>query len=106
MNEIIITDEKFGEIRTLDKKGTVLFCGSDIARALGYADTAQAIKLHCNEDDVTIYPLVDNMGRVRPAKFINESNVYRLITHSNLPTAEKKAAFRLVVLRVFSDEIQ
>ena len=29
------------------------------------------------------------MGREQQAKFINEGNVYRLITHSKLPSADK-----------------
>lgn len=45
MNEIeIFKNEEFGEVRTIEKNGSVLFCGSDIAKALGYADTAKAIK--------------------------------------------------------------
>ena len=38
---------EFGEIRTIQKNGDVLFCGSDIARALGYARPADAISAHC-----------------------------------------------------------
>lgn len=89
-NEIeIFENEEFGKVRTSEIDGKVLFCGSDIARALGYSDTAKAIKLHCKEDGWAICPVIDSMGREQQAKFINEGNVYRLIAHSKLPSAEK-----------------
>ena len=33
----VFQHEQFGSIRTLNENGTVLFCGSDVAKALGYA---------------------------------------------------------------------
>ena len=64
MNEIeIFKNEEFGEVRTIEKNSSVLFCGSDIAKALGYADTAKAIKQHCKEDGWVICPVIDSMGR-------------------------------------------
>lgn len=91
MNELqIFTNEDFGEIRTVkDENDKVLFCGKDIAVALGYADPKKAIIQHCKEDGVAIYPLIDSLGREQQAKFINEGNVYRLISHSKLPNAQK-----------------
>lgn len=80
---------EFGEIRTIQKNGEVLFCGKDIAAALGYADPKKAIIQHCKENGVAIYPLIDSMGREQQAKFITEGNVYRLIAHSKLPGAER-----------------
>ena len=41
---------EFGEIRTIQKNGEVLFCGKDIAAALGYADPKKAIIQHCKEN--------------------------------------------------------
>lgn len=47
-NEIeIFEKEEFGKIRTAEIDGKVLFCGSDIAKALGYARPADAISSHC-----------------------------------------------------------
>lgn len=90
MNELqIFKNAEFGSIRTLEKNDKVLFCGSDVANALGYSDTPKAIKTHCREDGWAIYPVIDSLGREQQAKFITEGNVYRLITHSKLPTAEK-----------------
>ena len=90
MNELkLFKNKEFGELRTAEKDGKVLFCGSDVAKALGYADTAKAIKSHCKEDGWAICPVIDNMGREQQAKFITEGNVYRLITHSKLEKAEQ-----------------
>lgn len=82
-------NSEFGEIRTIQKDDKVLFCGKDIAAALGYADPKKAIIQHCKEDGVAIYPLIDSLGREQQAKFINEGNVYRLIAHSKLPNAQR-----------------
>lgn len=90
MNNLqIFNNDRFGEIRTVEDGGKVLFCGSDVAKALGYSDTAKAIKAHCKDDGWVICPVIDNLGREQQAKFINEGNVYRLITHSKLPTAQE-----------------
>lgn len=82
----IFTNEQFGKIRTIEEDGKVLFCGSDIARALGYARPADAISAHCK--GVCILP-TPSAGGVQNTKFITEGDVYRLITHSKLPSAEK-----------------
>lgn len=33
----IFKNEQFGEVRMIEENGKPLFCGSDVARALGYA---------------------------------------------------------------------
>ena len=40
-------NSEFGEIRTIQKDDKVLFCGSDIAKALGYSNTRDALSRHC-----------------------------------------------------------
>lgn len=85
----IFNNETFGSVRTVEIKGKVYFCGKDVASALGYKDTVNAIKLHCHEDGVVNYHVIDNLGREQQAKFIDEGNLYRLITHSKLPSAEQ-----------------
>ena len=90
MNDLqIFENPEFGSIRTIEKDNKIYFCGSDVAKALGYSDTAKAIKLHCKEDGWAFYPVIDSLGREQQARFINEGNVYRLITHSKLPAAEQ-----------------
>ena len=86
----IFEDKEFGQIRTvLEENGTVLFCGSDVARALGYKNAKDALLRHCREDGVAFHDLIDSIGRTQNAKFITEGNVYRLVIHSKLPEAER-----------------
>lgn len=93
MNEnkmTVFSSAEFGAVRTMETAdGKVMFCGADVAKALGYSDAPKAIKAHCKEDGWVIYPVIDSMGRTQQAKFITEGNVYRLITHSKLPNAER-----------------
>ena len=43
MNELMIfNNPEFGEIRTIEEGGKVLFCGSDVAKALGYKNPTKA----------------------------------------------------------------
>ena len=88
MNELqIFNNEKYGEIRTIVDGDKVLFCASDVAKALGYARPADAITTHCRGS--VKRRLTDNLGREQETKFIPEGDVYRLIIKSKLPTAEK-----------------
>ena len=48
MNQMeIFKNPEFGSIRTFEQDDKVLFCGKDIAKALGYQRTADAITAHC-----------------------------------------------------------
>lgn len=48
MNEIqIFNNAEFGQVRTITEDGKTLFCAKDVAAALGYKDTTNAIKQHC-----------------------------------------------------------
>ena len=90
MNELKIFENKeFGSIRIVVDGEKYFFCGMDVARALGYKDTVNALKTHCKEDGVAFYHLTDSLGREQKAKFISEGNLYRLIVHSKLPSAEQ-----------------
>lgn len=97
MNIQIFKKEDFGEIRTIEENGKVLFCGSDIARALGYSNLYDAINRHCKVEGVVkregVSITTNQYGvstkQTTEMKFITEGNVYRLITHSKLPTAQK-----------------
>lgn len=79
-------NSEFGEIRTIQNDSGILFCGSDIARALGYARPADAISAHCK--GVCVLP-TPSAGGVQNTKFITEGDVYRLIAHSKLLGAER-----------------
>lgn len=87
MNNLqIFNNDRFGEIRTVEDGGKVLFCGSDVANALGYTNTRKALSDHCK--GVTKCDTPTNGGN-QTLNFIPEGDVYRLITHSKLPTAQE-----------------
>lgn len=84
----VFNNEQFGALRTYEEDGQVLFCGKDVAKSLGYKNPNKAIGDHCR-GITKRYPIQDSLGRTQEAVFITEPDLYRLITHSKLPTAEK-----------------
>lgn len=87
MNDLqIFSNPQFGSIRTLYEDGKVLFAATDVAKALGYSNPRDAIARHCK--GVVKRDTLTNGGK-QELSFIPEGDVYRLITHSNLPDAEK-----------------
>lgn len=83
----VFENEEFGEIRTVEINDKIYFCGSDVAKALGYNRPNDAIKQHCKS--TVKYRIATAQGNMADMLFISEGNVYRLITHSKLPSAEK-----------------
>lgn len=78
---------EFGEIRTyVDPDGTVLFCGSDVTKALGYINGRKALADHCK--GVTKRDTLTKGGK-QELNFIPEGDVYRLAASSKLPGADK-----------------
>ena len=87
MSELQIFDNpEFGSVRTVEDNGKVLFCGTDVARALGYAIPTKAVNTHCKGVSKMEAP---TNGGVQKLLFISEGDLYRLITHSKLPEAER-----------------
>lgn len=84
-----IVSQTFGKVRMVFNGEDVLFCGSDVAKALGYTRPNDAIHDHCRADGTSKRRIMDRMGRPQDAVFITEGNVYRLIAHSKLPSADE-----------------
>ena len=82
----VFKNEQFGEVRTILDGETLLFCGSDIARALGYARPNEAVARHAKG---TLKQRILTNGGEQEMLFITEGDVYRLIVRSKLPAAEK-----------------
>lgn len=91
MNEVkIFESEEFGSVRTVEEDGKMLFCGSDVAKALGYTRPNDAVNDHCRIDATSKRrTIIDRLGRKQEALFIPEGDVYRLIAHSKLPAADQ-----------------
>lgn len=80
----------FGNLEILINKGKEYFPATDVAKALGYSDPYKAIKQHTKQDGWVICPVVlEGKNQIVDKKFINESNLYRLIVKSKLPQAEQ-----------------
>lgn len=90
MNGVTIFENKeFGSIRTIEENGKVIFCGADVATALGYSKPNNAISAHCRYALKRGTPHPQSPNKQIEMTFIPEGDVYRLITHSKLPSAEK-----------------
>lgn len=91
MSELIIfKNAEFGQIRTTDINGQPYFMASDVARALGYNKPNDAISKHCKATTKRSTPI---SGKMQEVNFIPESDIYRLIIKSKLPSAERFEAW-------------
>lgn len=82
----IFNNPDFGEVRTLEENGAALFCGSDVAKALGYSNPRDALSRHCRG---VVKRDTPTESGIQEMSFIPESDLYRLVFSSKLPTAEK-----------------
>lgn len=88
MNELrIFNNADFGDVRTVEKDGNIWFVGKDVAEALGYVRTADAVKAHIDADDKGVCVLPTPGGR-QETTIINESGLYSLVLSSKLPSAK------------------
>lgn len=91
----ILEHEDFGKVRVIYEDGKYLFCAFDVATALGYAKPRNAVAMHCPhalKRGVGVQTGIRTDGtpalQMVEMLFIPEGDVYRLITHSALPSAE------------------
>ncbi len=98
-NELkIFENEKFGRIRSVMVDNEPYFVGKDIAEALGYKNTRDALNKHVDSDDKRIIQrsqiaTIENYIPkaeipTRGFTFINESGIYALIFGSKMPDAK------------------
>lgn len=89
MNELhIFNSEEFGDIRTVTIDNEPWFVGKDVATALGYKNTADAIGKHIDTDD-KLTSQIAIAGQRRDVVVINESGLYALILGSKLESAKR-----------------
>ena len=86
----IFNNEEFGQVRTVEIDGKPYFVANDVARALGYATPKDAVTRHCKGALKRRY--LTEGGR-QEMKMIPEGDMYRLITHSKLESAERFEAW-------------
>ena len=47
----IFSNDVFGEIRTCQVDYQIMFVGRDVAKALGYSNTSDALRKHVDDED-------------------------------------------------------
>ena len=89
MNEMkLFENPEFGAIRTVEVGGEPWLVGKDVAQALGYSDTSDALKRNVDPEDKLTRRFADS-GQSREMYIINESGLYSLVLSSKLPGAKK-----------------
>lgn len=90
MNDLkIFNNAEFGQIRTVEIGGKIYFVASDVARALGCEKPANAVAMHCRYTLKQGIPHPQNPDKKMEVNVIPEGDMYRLITHSKLESAER-----------------
>lgn len=88
MNDMkIFESSEFGAVRVVDVNGEPWFVARDVASALGYVDTTQAIRMHCEK--ANDFRGVEMTATATPMKIIPEEDVYALIFGSRLESAKQ-----------------
>ena len=76
MNMEIFRNSEFGSIRVIEEDGKYLFCGSDVAKALGYSNPRKAVRDHARGGTKRSIPTASGDQTMT---FLPEGDVYRLI---------------------------
>lgn len=85
----IFKNEEFGEVRTVKDGDKILFCGSDVAKALGYSNPSKALGDHCKGITKRYIPHPQSQEKQIEMSFITEGDIYRLVARSKLASAER-----------------
>lgn len=76
-------------VRTSMQGDVPLFVANDVAKALGYRDFRHAVRTYCRYVRVSSQGIEDERGQIQYPALIPESDVFRLITRSKLPSADR-----------------
>lgn len=89
MNQLqIFENPEFGAVRTVELNGDPWLVGKDVAQALGYSNTRDALAKRVDPEDKGVANC-DTLGGSQAVTIINESGLYSLVLSSKLPTARK-----------------
>ncbi|MEI1256031.1 phage antirepressor [Blautia sp. JLR.GB0024] len=89
MNQLkIFENTEFGQIRTVTIDNEPWLVGKDVATALGYERTADAIRQHVDSEDKGVGE-IQTPGGKQTMTIINESGLYALIFGSKLESAQR-----------------
>lgn len=86
-NELrVFENAEFGSVRTVEIEGKPYFVANDVTKALGYSNSRDAVARHCKGVVKRDTPTTSG---IQSMSYIPEGDLYRLITHSKLPSAER-----------------
>lgn len=85
----VFDSPEFGSVRGLTINEEPWAVGKDVAAALGYKDTVNALKAHVDPEDKQKGWQITTPSGVQQVTIINESGLYSLILSSKLPGAKK-----------------
>jgi len=89
MKEVkIFENPEFGSVRTVMIDNEPWFVGKDVAQALGYSNTRDALNKHVDTEDKGVAKC-DTPGGSQEMTVINESGVYALVFGSKLDSAKR-----------------
>ena len=88
MKNLVFRSKEFGQIRTCTVEGETFFVGKDVASALGYGNSREALRKHVDEEDKQASRFVTG-GQQYNMTVINESGLYSLILSSKLDSARR-----------------
>lgn len=84
----LFENPEFGQVRTIITNSELWLVGSDVAKALGYKNTRDALKKHVSDEDKGVTKC-DTLGGKQDLTIINESGMYSLILSSKLESAKR-----------------
>ena len=84
----IFNSSEFGRVRTVVIDNEVWFVGKDLADALGYSNTRDAVSKHVDDEDKLVSQFATS-GQIRNMTVVNESGLFSLVVDSSLPMAKK-----------------
>lgn len=85
----VFQNSQFGDLEILTIDNKEYFPAIKVAEILGYTNPRDAISRHTKKRGVVKHDVIDSLGRKQVKKFIDEGNLYRLISRSKLPQAEQ-----------------
>lgn len=92
MNQVEVFNFEANEVRTVVINQEVWFVGKDVAKALGYSNTKDALGKHVDSEDKQVTQRSQNTTLEIPNRgltLINQSGVISLALSSKLPSARK-----------------
>lgn len=88
MNNLqIFNSPEFGQIRTIQQNGEAWFVGKDVAQALGYSQTAKAVREHVKDNHKGM-SVLDTPGGKQETTIIDEAGLYSLVMRAKTEKAE------------------